>query len=61
MDIAREKKKKHKKEKERVEESVGEDKEGEREEVARDAEEGRISKETTSIEPSPSDKITARQ
>ena len=55
------KKKRHRKEKERVEESVGKDKEGEGEEVARDTEEGRISKETTSIEPSSSNKTTAGQ
>ena len=61
VDVAREKKKRHKKEKERVEGSVGEDKEGEREAVVRDAEEGRISKETSSIEPSSSDKTTAGQ
>ena len=62
MDVARVKKKRHREEKERVEESIGKDKEGEGEEVARDTEEGRISKETTSIyiEPS-SDKTTAGQ
>ena len=48
------KKKRHRKEKERVEESIGKDKEGEGEEVARDTEEG-------SIEPSSSDKTTAGQ